>query len=302
MKKILSLALCATMILALVFSLAACGGAQTPSGDGEGNENNEIIVHTNAFFAPFEYYDGTEIKGVDVEIMNLVGQKLGKTIKFENVEFSAIIDNVKAGEVCDAGAAGITITEERSAKVDFSTPYYTSVQYVIFSADDTSVATRKVGDVEYIVWDALAGKDIGVQTDTTGWIYADGEINATEENDYGYAGVLYGTETKLHNFDSAQLAADGIGANQIDVVIIDELPAQYIVSKNANLKCLPLYYAGETQDKDAPVEEQYAICVTKGNTELLNAINEVLADLMKVGEDGTTEIEKMVMKHMGLDQ
>lgn len=302
MKKIISLALCAAMLLALVFTMSACFGGETTDG-GNGGNGGTIIVHTNAFFAPFEYYDGTEIKGVDVEIMNLVGEKLNRKIKFENVEFSAIIDNVKTGEVCDAGAAGITITDERKEKVDFSIPYYTSVQYVIFAADDASIVTRTAENgAEYIVWEALAGKTIGVQTDTTGWIYADGEIYATEDNDYGYAGVLYGTDTELKNYDSAQLAADGIGANQNDVVIIDELPAQYIVSKNANLKCLPLYYAGETQADDAPVEEQYAICVTKGNTELLAAINEVLTELMKQGEDGTTQIEKMVMKHMGLDQ
>ena len=302
MKKIISLALCAAMLLALVFTMSACFGGETTDG-GNGGNGGTIIVHTNAFFAPFEYYEGTEIKGVDVEIMNLVGEKLNRKIKFENVEFSAIIDNVKTGEVCDAGAAGITITDERKEKVDFSIPYYTSVQYVIFAADDASIVTRTAENgAEYIVWEALAGKTIGVQTDTTGWIYADGEIYATEDNDYGYAGVLYGTDTELKNYDSAQLAADGIGANQNDVVIIDELPAQYIVSKNANLKCLPLYYAGETQADDAPVEEQYAICVTKGNTELLAAINEVLTELMKQGEDGTTQIEKMVMKHMGLDQ
>ena len=290
MKKVLSVLLAVLMLFSAVSALTSCGG-------------NEIIVHTNAFFAPFEYYDGTEIKGVDVEIMNMVGEKLGKDIKFVNVEFSAIIDNVKDGKVCDAGAAGITITDERKEKVDFSTPYYTSIQYVICKADDASIVTRTAADgTVYVVWEALAGKKIGTQTDTTGWIYTDGEINATEDNDYGYAGVLYGTNTELKNYDTAQLAADAIGANAIDVVIIDELPAKYIVSKNSAYKCIPLYYAGETEAEDSPVEEQYAICVTKGNDALLTAINEVLADLMKKGEDGKTEVEKMVMKHMGLDK
>ena len=289
MKKIIAILLCLTMLAVSVCALASCG-------------NDTIIVNTNAFFAPFEYYEGTEIKGVDVEIMNMVGEKLGKKIEFQNTEFAAIIDNVKEGKVCDAGAAGITITDERKEKVDFSIPYYTSVQYVIFAADDTTVATKKVGDTEYIVWEALAGKKIGTQTDTTGWIYTDGEINATEDNDYGYAGVLYGTNTELKNYDNAQLAADSITAKQIDVVIIDELPAQYIVSKNAGFKCLPLYYAGETDAEDAPVEEQYAICVTKGNTELLTAINEVLEDLMVKDANGKTQVEKMVMAHMGLDK
>lgn len=290
MKKIISLLLAVIMLACTPVMFASC-------------DQNKIIVQTNAFFAPFEYYDGTEIKGVDVEIMNMVGEKMKKKVEFVNVEFSAIIDNVKAGEVCDAGAAGITITDERKEKVDFSIPYYTSVQYVIFKADDTSIATKTVDGVEYIVWEALAGKTIGTQTDTTGWIYADGEINATEADpSYGYNGVLYNTNTTLKNYDTAQLAADGIGANQNDVVIIDELPAQYIVSKNSALKCLPLYYSGTDGEADAPVEEQYAICVTKGNTELLDAINEVLTTLMSKDAEGKTEIEKMVMKHMGLDQ
>lgn len=280
MKKIISLLAVVVMLATLCCS---CGTA------------DEIIVQTNAFFAPFEYYEGTDIVGVDVEIMNKVADQMGKTVTFNNVEFSAIIDNVAAGQVCDAGAAGITITDERKEKVDFSVPYYTSVQYVIYAAD-AQIATKTGTDGNYIVWEALKGKTIGTQTDTTGWIYTDGEINATADNDYGYDGVLYGTDTTMKNFDNAQLAADGIGSNLVDVVIIDELPAQYIISKNSNLKCLPLYYSGETDAEDAPVEEQYAICVTKGNDELLNAINSVLNEMMANGE-----VEKLVMKHMGME-
>ena len=290
MKKILALALVVVMLCGTAVAMSSCGN------------NGEIIVQTNAFFAPFEYYDGTEIKGVDVDIMALVGEKMGKDVKFNNVEFSAIIDNVAEGKVCDCGAAGITITDARKEKVDFSTPYYTSVQYVIYAADDASIETRVAADgTKYVVWDILAGKKIGTQTDTTGWIYTDGEINATADNDYGYDGVLYGTNTENKNFDNAQLAADGIASNLVDVVIIDQLPAEYIVAKNSKLKCVPLYYAGETQAEDAPVEEQYAICVTKGNDELLKAINEVLEDLMKEDANGESEVDKLLMKHMGLD-
>lgn len=280
MKKFFSVVLAALLLVGCIAVFTSCG-------------NDTIIVSTNAFFAPFEYYDGDKIVGVDVEIMELVGKKMDKKVKFENGEFSAIIDNVAAGKVADCGAAGITITDERKEKVDFSIPYYTSVQYVIFSANDASIKTKTADGKEYIVWEALAGKKIGTQTDTTGWIYTDSEVGKTDE----YTGVLYDTGAELKNFDSAQLAADGIG-NLVDVVIIDQLPAEYIVSKQSSLKCLPLYYAGDTDAEDAPVEEQYAIAVTKGNTKLLDAINEVLKELLVKDSDGKTEIEKMVMKHM----
>ena len=289
MKKFLAIILAVMMLVGTTVIFSSCG-------------NDEIIVQTNAFFAPFEYYEGTEIMGVDVDIMALVGEKLNKKVTFTNVEFSAIIDNVAAGKVCDCGAAGITITDERKEKVDFSIPYYTSVQYVIYAENNPAINTRKTADgVDYIVWETLAGMTIGTQTDTTGWIYTDGEINAQESNDYGYDGVLYNTNTTNKNFDNAQLAADGIESNLVDVVIIDQLPAEYIVAKNSGLKCAPLYYSGDTQANDAPVEEQYAICVTKGNDELLNAINDVLTDLMVKDADGKTEIDKLLMKHMNLD-
>lgn len=282
MKKIISLILVAVMALSALI-LVSCGD----NNEAEA-EKGKIIVNTNAYFAPFEYYDGTEIVGVDVEIMNKVGEKLGKTIQFDNTEFAVIIDNVEKGEVCDAGAAGITITEARAEKVDFSIPYYTSVQYVIYAEDNEKFA----GDKEYILWDELADLKLGVQTDTTGMIYAESEV---EE------GVLAGTSTEVVNFDNAQLAADAIPAGQLDVVIIDQLPAQYIVEKNAGFKCLPLYYKGADGEKDSPTEEQYAICVTKGNTELLNAINEVLAEMLKDDGKGSNEVLDLVMKHMGMN-
>lgn len=289
MKKVLSLIL-------VVVMLAACATLYSCSPE------EKIIVNTNAFFAPFEYYEGTEIVGVDVEIMAKVGEKLGKKVEFLNTEFGAIIDNVAEGQICDCGAAGITITEKRLEKVDFSIPYYTSVQYVIYDKN-APITTKTAADgSSYAVWEALAGKKLGVQTDTTGWIYTDGEIYATADNDYGYDGVLYGTDTELTCFDTAQLAADGITSNLIDAVIIDELPAQFIVSKNSNFVCVPLYYSGETDAEDAPVEEKYAIAVTKGNTELLDAINAVLTEMLVEDDKGESQVEKLVMEHMGFGE
>ncbi|MBQ9748613.1 MAG: transporter substrate-binding domain-containing protein [Clostridia bacterium] len=282
MKKFLTLALAAAMMLGC-FMMAGCGA------------QDKILVQTNAYFAPFEYYDGGKIVGVDVEIMNLVGEKLGKTVEFTNVEFAVIIDNVASGKLCDAGAAGITVTDARKEKVDFSDTYFTSVQYVIYKKG-AMTPDGTDGDVSYVLWDSLAGKKIGVQRDTTGDIYVDGEINGTEDDpDYGYNGVLYGTGASCAQFDNAQLAADAINANQVDVVVVDYLPASFIVEKSADFECAALYYAGAEGEAPSPTSESYAICVTKGNDELLKAINEVLAEL---GEDG---IEALVKKHMGLE-
>ena len=281
MKKIIALALC----------LLTCAACLCMTGCG----SNKIIVQTNAYFAPFEYYDGAKIVGVDVEIMNLVGEKLSREIEFQNVEFSVIIDNVSSGKICDAGAAGITVTKGRQEKVDFSNTYFTSVQYVIYKKGTLTVDGQD-GDVSYILWDSLAGKKIGVQRDTTGDIYVDGEINGQESDpDYGYDGVLFGTGATLTPYDNAQVAADAIKANQIDVVVVDKLPASFIVDKSSDYECAALYYKGGEGEADFPTAESYAICVTKGNQELLDAINEVLAEL---GEEG---IEKLIKKHMGLE-
>lgn len=278
MKKLIMSIAAGAIAAATAFSMAGC------------TDPNTIYVDTNAFFAPFEYYDGTEIKGVDIDIMNMVGEKLGKKVKFENTDFGIIIDNVASGKKYDCGAAGITITDERKEKVNFSNPYFTSVQYVVYKNDTLSMDGTAADGTQYVLWESLAEMKIGVQTDTTGDIYVNDEINATEESeDYDFTGALYGKGSSCIQFDNAQLAVDALGS-QVDVVVIDKLPAQYMVNKNENLKCFALYY-----DEETATEEEYAICVTKGNSELLNAINEVLNEL---GADG---VNKLVSKHLGLE-
>ena len=288
MKKIITLILALTMLLSATFTLSSC------SLFGENAENEKIYVQTNAYFAPFEYYDGTEIVGVDVEIMEKVGQKMGKDIVWQDGDFGIIIDTVAEGNLADCGAAGLTITDERKEKVDFSTPYYTSIQYVIVPAD-SKIVTKTAGGVTYVIWESLEGMSVATQTDTTGWIYADAEIDCE-------GGVLYGTSTKHEAMDSANVAAEALGIT-LDAIIVDELPAQYITSNSTKgFKCYPLYYSGAEGEADEPVIEEYAIAVTKGDTELLNAINAVLAELLVKDANGQTEIEKMVMAHMGMNK
>ena len=274
MKRFFKTLLAGVMAIGSLFAFNACS-------------NDTIYVDTNAYFAPFEYYQGTEIVGVDVDIMNKVGEKLGKKVKFVNTDFDVIIDNVASGKQYDCGAAGITITEARAQKVDFSNPYYTSVQYVIYDPAQTTFESRTADNgTACVFWSDLMNKDLGVQRDTTGNIYADIEINGDGPD---YPGELAGTNGELLPFDSAEVAVAALGI-QVDVVIVDELPAQYIVSKNSNLVCKALYY-----DAATATEEQYAIAVTKGNKELLDAINAVLAELGKEG------INALVKKHLGLD-
>ena len=283
MKRLLAIIMSCLTAVACCFAFTACG------------DDDTIYVDTNAFFAPFEYYDGTEIVGVDIDIMNKVGDKLGKKVKFENTDFGIIIDNVSQGKKYDCGAAGITITEARQKLVDFSNPYFTSIQYVICKASDSeligNVKTATDG-TECLFWTDLAGKRIGVQADTTGDIYVNLEINGEGEpsdEDY-YPGELNGSGATCIKYDNAQLAVDAINANKVDVVVVDKLPAEYICGKNADFVCKALYY-----DADTATEEQYAICVTKGKTELLEAINAVLAEL------GTEGVNKLVAKHLGIE-
>ncbi len=246
----------------------------------------DYVIETNAFFAPFEYYDNREIKGVDVDIINRVAEKMGKTVQLKNVEFDVIIDNVSDGIIADAGAAGLTITESRAEKVDFSIPYYTSVQYVIYSKTN---APKNRG--EYVVWEALAGKSLGSQTGGTGYLFMSDEAET---------GVLAGTNTTVKGFDSHQLAADAIQAHLIDYAIADELAAKFIVEKNPSLAALPLYYSGTDGMLDEPAQESYAIAVNKNRPELLSAFNEVLTEMLIPGKDGKSEIDNLILKHMGL--
>ncbi len=251
-----------------------------------GEKEADYVVETNAFFAPFEYYENRQIVGVDVEIVNRVAEKMGKTIQLKNVEFDVIIDNVEAGKIADAGAAGLTITPARAEKVNFTIPYYSSVQYVIFNRE----MPPSLRD-DHIVWEALAGHKLGSQIGSTGYIFVDDEI----EN-----GVLSGTGTTIKGIDSHQLAADAILAHIIDYAIADELAAKFIVEKNPDLDALPLYYSGATREEDYPVEESYAIAVNKERGELLEAFNEVLAEMLVEDTEGKSEIDRLVLKYMGL--
>lgn len=274
-------------VLGLVLFIAATAGMGVSVYYTIQDETRaDYVVQTNAFFAPFEFYEDRKIVGVDVDIINRTAEKMGKTFQITNVEFDTIIDNVEAGKIADAGAAGITITPAREEKVNFTIPYYTSVQYAIF--DKTKSPATRDG---HLVWEDLAGSRIGTQTGSTGYLFASDEIDA---------GVLADTNTTLRGMDSHQLSADAVISHMLDFAIADELAAKFIIDKNPSLQALPLYYMGATVAEDYPVEESYAIAVNKDRHELLEAFNEVLAEMLTKDVDGKTTIDKLVLKYMGL--
>ena len=276
------------VVIFALFVLVTAGMGGSVWFSIRGEKGSDYVVETNVPFAPFEFYKNREIVGVDVEIVNRVAKKLNKTIQIKNVEFDVIIDNVEAGKIADAGAAGLTITPARSEKVNFTIPYYDSAQYVIFERESPPPLRD-----DHVVWEGLAGSRLGSQIGSTGYLFIDSEI----EN-----GVLSGTGTTLKGIDSHQLAADAITAHIIDYAVADELAAKFIVEKNPELDALPLYYSGATREEDYPVEESYAIAVNRDRTELLEAFNEVLAEMLTENADGKTEIEQLVLKYMGLSE
>ena len=143
---------------------------------------------------------------------------------------------------------------------------------------------------EGVYWSSLSTtKGIGVQTGTTADLFLGDEL--------AEGGSLYGT--KKSDFSSLDTAIADIGLN-IDYVIIDELPAKKLVEGKENLKCLPLYYEGEEGKEDILACDSYAICVTKGQDEILNAINKVLEELLVKDENGLTGVQKLVNKHLGV--
>lgn len=289
MKKIITLIATLVLSLGCIFGLTACGSS------------DDLVVYTESGFAPFEYVKDNEIVGVDVEIMQKVADKLGKNLKFEDVGFDTIVDAVSQGKLVNVGAAGLSITPSRQEKVDFSIPYYTANLYVIYKASDAASFESVTNDngVTGVYWDAFAGKTIGVQTGTTSDLFLGDEI--------GEGGVLDGKNTTKTGFATYSTALADIGLN-IDALMMDEIPAQKLIAGKSEYKCAPIYYQGDHSSADADAQkdevacDEYAIAVTKGETELLKAINEVLTELINTkDENGNNGIQQLVIKHLGVN-
>ena len=257
MKKMIVTALAASLIL----SLAGCGskGAETEKTTAAAGETKEagaeaagteatggtLVMATNAEFPPYEYREGDNVVGIDVEIGEAIAKSMGMELKVEDMAFDSIIVAVDAGKA-DVGLAGLTVTEDRLMNVNFSDPYTTATQAVIVK-DDSPITSPN----------DLEGKKIGVQLGTTGDQYAGDIKDAT-------------VERYNKGFEAVQAMTQG----KIDAVIIDREPAKVFVEQNEGIKMLD----------EAYTEEEYAIAIKKDNEELLKKVNTALAELKSSGE------------------
>lgn len=234
MKKLVSLVLAT----ACVFSMAACG-----SNDSEGAET--LVMATNAEFPPYEYYDGSDIVGIDVDIANAIAEELGMELKIEDMAFDSVITAVSSGKA-DIGLAGMTVTEDRLENVNFSDTYATAVQVVIVpeGSDIKSVAD-------------LTGKSVGVQLGTTSDIYVC-DIEGVTVEQYN------------KSFEAVQALSQG----KIDAVMVDIEPAKEFVAQTEGLVILEEEFA----------VEEYAIAIAKENEELLEKVNGALKTLSESGK------------------
>lgn len=276
MKKALSLMTAA----ALVLSLAACGStassaasseaasSETASSDAASSEAasseaasetetaelstvepGKLIMSTNAAFPPYEMTtDSGEFEGIDIETAQAIADKLGLELQIDDMDFDAALLAVQQGK-SDMVMAGVTVTDERQNVMDFTDSYATGIQSIIVK-EDSDIASV----------DDLAGKKIGTQRGTTGYLYC--------SDDFGDENVVA--------YDDGLTAVQMLNNGQVDCVVIDNAPAKEFVAANPGLKLLDTAY----------VEESYAIGIGKGNTELKDAINTALEELKA---DGTLQ-------------
>ena len=276
MKKALSLMTAA----ALVLSLAACGStassaasseaasSEAASSDAASSETasseaasetetaelstvepGKLIMSTNAAFPPYEMTtDSGEFEGIDIETAQAIADKLGLELQIDDMDFDAALLAVQQGKA-DMVMAGVTVTDERQNVMDFTDSYATGIQSIIVK-EDSDIASV----------DDLAGKKIGTQRGTTGYLYC--------SDDFGDENVVA--------YDNGLTAVQMLNNGQVDCVVIDNAPAKEFIAANPGLKLLDTAY----------VEESYAIGVGKGNTELKDAINTALEELKA---DGTLQ-------------
>ena len=231
-------------------SAASSEAASTSAAAGELTtvEAGKLTMATNAAFPPYEMTtDAGEFEGIDIETAQAIADKLGLELQIDDMDFDAALLAVQQGKA-DIVMAGVTVTDERKAVMDFSDSYATGIQSIIVP-EGSDIASP----------DDLAGKKIGTQRGTTGYIYC--------SDDFGDENVVA--------YDDGLTAVQALNNGQVDAVVIDNAPAQEFIAANPGLKILDTSYA----------EEDYAIGMAKGSS-LEDAVNAALKELKA---DGTLQ-------------
>lgn len=244
-----------------VASSASSEAASTSAAAGELTTvmAGKLTMATNATFPPYEMTtDSGDIEGIDVDTAKAIAEKLGLELQIDDMDFDAALLSVQQGKA-DIAMAGITVTDERKAVMAFSDSYATGIQSIIVP-NDSDIASP----------DDLAGKTIGTQRGTTGYIYC--------TDDFG--------EDSVVAYDNGLTAVQALNNGQVDAVVIDNAPAKEYVDANPGLKVLETSYA----------EEDYAIGMNKDNTALVEAVNAALEELKA---DGT--LQSIVDKYITAD-
>ena len=260
--------LAAAGLTAAALALTACGGSASSTASSTASsaasseaastsaaaelttvEAGKLTMATNATFPPYEMTtDAGTIEGIDVDTAQAIAEKLGLELQIDDMDFDAALLSVQQGKA-DIAMAGITVTDERMAVMSFSDSYATGIQ---------SVIVPEGSDIASV--DDLAGKKIGTQRGTTGYLYC--------SDDFGEDAVVA--------YDNGLTAVQALNNGQVDAVVIDNEPAKAYVESNPGLKILDTSYA----------EEDYAIGMNKSNTALLEAVNAALEELRA---DGTLQ-------------
>ena len=256
----------AAAVSVAALALTACGGSASSAASSVASsaasseavsssaaelttvEAGKLTMATNAAFPPYEMTtDAGEFEGIDVDTAKAIAEKLGLELQIDDMDFDAALLSVQQGKA-DIVMAGVTVTDERKAVMDFSDSYATGIQSVIVP-EGSDIASP----------DDLAGKKIGTQRGTTGYIYC--------SDDFGDENVVA--------YDNGLTAVQALTNGQVDAVVIDNAPAKEFVAANPGLKILDTSYA----------EEDYAIGMAK-NSPLEDAVNSALEELKA---DGTLQ-------------
>jgi ABC-type amino acid transport substrate-binding protein len=237
----------------ITLGLAAMMGAAVLSGCS--TNGSKLVMGTNAAFPPFEFTTSQgivgEFDGIDVAIAKKIAESMDKELSVEDMEFEGLVASVSTGKI-DMAVAGMTKTEERAQKVDFSDPYYTASQVMIVGAENTDITKAE---------DLKNNKKVGVVLGYTGDQVVSEQLGVEEAN------VIRASR----GIDIVQDVKNG----KLDAVVLDSATGKALAKKN-NLKVV--------EDPEVFEQENYAIAVKKGNTELLNQINKVLAEMKANGE------------------